>query len=175
MRSQVIIDGNNLLFAMHEHAPGPHIGRVAMAKFIEEWAERSDRDVTLVFDGPRPDGGLGNQMESDRIDVRFSAPETADDIIVRLIHAAGDPTGLHIVSSDKAILYEARLRRCATSDSPAFVQILFDFEPKAAHPQDPPQPEKPTVVSQEDAAELMDLLDEDNGPDPFDGSDAMQY
>ena len=36
----VIIDGNNLLHAMHEHAPIPHVGRETLVKIIERSLEK---------------------------------------------------------------------------------------------------------------------------------------
>ncbi len=91
MPRHVIIDGNNMLYAMHAHAPIPSVGRETMVKVIERWARRGTDEVTLVFDGPEPIGGLSRQMASSRITVRFSAPKSADDIIVALIHRARDP------------------------------------------------------------------------------------
>lgn len=175
MRPHVIIDGNNLLYAMHEHAPIPHIGRVAMAKLIERWAADAGCAVTLVFDGAMPKGGLGQQILSDRINVRFSAPETADDVIVGMIHRSTAPKEIEVVSSDGAILYEARLRRCATSDSPSFVRTVFARRPETTTDVETREPEKPNRVTPQEAAELLDLLGEMDNDEPFDGGDAMRW
>ena len=39
MPRQVVIDGNNLLYAMREHAPIPNVGRETMVRIIERWAK----------------------------------------------------------------------------------------------------------------------------------------
>ncbi|MCH9034081.1 MAG: NYN domain-containing protein [Planctomycetes bacterium] len=175
MPEHVIIDGNNLLHSMYEHAPIPHIGRESMVRLIRDWASRVPHTVTLVFDGPMPIGGLAKQMQPVGIRVLFSAPETADDIIVRMVRAAPDPGQLHVVSSDTAIRYEARLRRCKHSDSATFIATLFP--PTADHSEtQAEQPEKPDVVSPQEANEWLDVFgDHDDEDPPFDGDDAMQF
>ena len=80
MAGHVVIDGNTLLYAMHAHAPVPTVGRETMVKIIERWAKRHRDDVTLVFDGPKPKGGLLKQMSSPRIDVRFGAIMRAESL-----------------------------------------------------------------------------------------------
>jgi predicted RNA-binding protein with PIN domain len=132
MPDHVIIDGNNLLHAMHVHAPIPAIGRETMVKVIERWARRGDDDVTLVFDGPVPHGGLAQQMASARIDVRFSAPRTADDIIVDLIQRAKHPPRLRVITGDTAIRHETRMRRGRDVDAETFIRELF---PASEEPQ----------------------------------------
>lgn len=178
MAEHVIIDGNNLLHAMHEHAPIPHIGRESMVRLIRDWARRSHHRVTLVFDGPMPKGGMAKQMQPAGIAVRFSAPETADDIIVQMVRAAPDPALLHIVSSDTAIRHEAGLRRCKHSDSATYIGTLFP--PPAPHKKtQTAPPEKPDVVSPEEAREWLDVFDPENPGDPedppFDGGHAMRF
>ena len=172
MPRHIIIDGNNLLYAMHAHAPMPSVGRETMVKLIERWARKGSDDVTLVFDGPTPPGGLGQQFSSSRITVRFSAPKTADDIIVALIHRAKDPGSIRAVSSDTAIRHEAHLRRCATTDSVAFVAELFGKAPlpqaAAASPE-----EKPVTESPEETQRWLDEFGIDIDDDLFDGFDAM--
>ena len=175
MPEHVIIDGNNVLHGMHEHAPIPHIGRESMVKLIRDWARQLPHTVTLVFDGPMPKGGLAKQMQPAGIDVRFSAPETADDIIVQMVRAAPDPGQIRVVSSDTAVRHEAGLRRCKHSDSATFIATLFP--PAAEHSEtQTEQPEKPDVVSAEEASEWLDVFGNQVAEDPpFDGGDAMRF
>jgi predicted RNA-binding protein with PIN domain len=172
MAEHVIIDGNNLLYAMHAHAPIPHVGRETMVKIIERWARQGDDDVTLVFDGPVPREGLARQMTSPRINVRFSAPDTADDVIVRMIHQVANPDNVRAISSDTAILHEARRKRCRYLDAVAFIQELF---PPAGRPRPRTQgsAEKPDEVSPEEAEDWLEEFGLDDEEEPFDGYDAM--
>jgi predicted RNA-binding protein with PIN domain len=141
-----IIDGNNVLHAAHAHAPCPAVGRETLVKIVERWAADREDEVALVFDGPRPREGLARQMTSTRIDVRFSAPVTADDVIVEMIHRAKHPDLLRVVSSDSAIRHEAVFRRCQHVDAKTFVAELFPAETQSevAEPVGPEKPEAPT-------------------------------
>ncbi|MGB2987182.1 MAG: NYN domain-containing protein [Phycisphaerae bacterium] len=174
MAQHVIIDGNNLLYAMHAHAPLPQVGRETLVKVIERWAGQGDDDVTLVFDGPVPREGLARQMTSSRITVRFSAPVTADDVIVSLVHRTKDPGTVRVVSSDTAIRREAKYRRCLTTDVVTFVAELFPG-PGESKPAPPGSVEKPENVSPEETREWLELFGfEDSDDEPFEGYDTMR-
>jgi len=41
MAAHILIDGNNLLHAMHQRAPIPQVGRETMVRVIERWARSS--------------------------------------------------------------------------------------------------------------------------------------
>lgn len=176
MPRHIIIDGNNLLYAMHEHAPMPHVGRETMVQVIDRWARSHDDKVTLVFDGPIPRGGLAQQMSSSRITVRFSGKETADDVIVRIVKNAKYPNELRVVSGDGAIRHEARYRKAESVDSAAFVAELFPSAPRGiAKPTPAASDEKPGAMSKKDVDAWLQAFDIDAGPpeEPFDGYDAM--
>ena len=172
MGIHVIIDGNNLLHAMHAHAPLPHVGRETMAKVIDRWARQAGLKVTLVLDGPIPPEGLAAQMSSSRVTARFSAPESADDVIARMIHQTRDPGKVRIISSDTALRHEALRRRCGFSDSVAFIDELFaDVEQSSARTTRPG--EKPEGLSPDETDEWLETFGLDDDDEPFDGHDAM--
>src|SRR3989304_10235804 len=125
MPEHVIIDGNNLLPAMRGHAPIAAVGRETMVRLIERWSRRSGSSVTLVFDGPTPRGGFREQLSPDGLTVLFSAPATADDLIVAAIGDEKDPTRLRVVTSDTAIRPAAGYRRCRCTDAVSFIGELF--------------------------------------------------
>lgn len=172
MAEHVIIDGNNLLHAMHAYAPIPHVGRETMVKVIDHWARQGDDEVTLVFDGPVPREGLAQQMTSSRITVRFSASVTADDVIARMIQRARDPGSVRVISSDKALRHEALHRRCQYADSAAFIEELFPREGKPP-PKAVGSAEKPHEVSAQETEEWLEMFGLDEEDEPFDGYDAM--
>ncbi|UCF32556.1 MAG: NYN domain-containing protein [Phycisphaerales bacterium] len=155
MLTHVIIDGNNLLFAMHEHAPIPAVGRETLVRVIERWAQKREDKITLVFDGPVPETRMARQMDSPRITVKFSAPLTADDVIIKLIRKTKDPGSTRVVSSDTAIATEAKYRRCAWSDSPAFVREVFAAPGTPADTSQAATPEKPKAPSPEETEEWL--------------------
>ena len=173
MAEHVIIDGNNLLHAMHAHAPLPAVGRETLVKLVERWAKRGDSEVTLVFDGATPREGLARQMTSKRIVVCFSAPQTADDVIVAMVYRAKAPGTVRVISSDTAIRREATHRRCRHTDAVTFISELF---PPEGRPTTTPTTtdEKPEKPSDQQTREWLEMFGyDDTDTDPFDGYDAM--
>jgi len=170
MPEHVIIDGNNLLFAMHAHAPIPAMGRETLVRVVERWARRGDSKVTIVFDGSVPPRGLAKQMDSTRVFVRYSGPKTADDVIIVLVQRARQPGLLRVVTSDTAIRHEAKYRRCRHTDSVAFVEEVFAAR-EGADPKTTPvdgAPDKPRTLSADEADEWLDMFDADDQPSPSD-------
>ena len=171
----VIIDGNNLLHAMHAHAPVPYVARETMVKLIERWASRGSDDVTLVLDGATPRDGLAQQMTSSRIVVTFSSPQTADDVIARLVRKAPDPGRVRVVSGDTAMRYEARLRRCRHTDAVDFIDELFPRQGRPVPEPDIPESssEKPEALGPEETDEWLEIFEIQDEDEPFDGYDGM--
>jgi len=170
-----IIDGNNLLFAVKARAPVKPPGREGLVRRIEQWARNRPDHVIVAFDGAAPKGGLRDQLSPARLEVRFSAPQTADDLIVGLIHTCPDPGSVEVISDDKAILYEARLRGCRTRGAAEFVDLLF--QPQRTRPIHPPkEPAKPENLSADEQAfwrREFNVSDDDERPP--DDLDAMRY
>jgi predicted RNA-binding protein with PIN domain len=136
MEAQVLIDGNNLLFAVRNHAPLPSVGRETMVRIIDRWARQTDSAVTIVFDGPPPREGLAQQLATGCVHVRFSSPQSADDVIIALLKSIRDPSKVRVVTGDTAIRHEARRRRCDHTDAVRFVAELFASggSARAPHP-----------------------------------------
>ena len=149
MKRHVIIDGNNLLYAMHEHAPLPNIGRETLVKIIERWTAARDDDVSLVFDGPAPLGGFARQMMSDLVEVSFSAPLTADDVIVSMVESAQHPDLVRVITSDRAVAHAARYQRCGHLDAASFVLELFP-------PSSESKPKKPKAQANKKQDRALD-------------------
>lgn len=163
MSNTVIIDGNNLLHAMHQHAPIPQLGRETLVRLLDRWARRGNDEVTLVFDGARPPGGLGRQFSSNRIDVRFSAPETADDVIIRLVERVRYADLVRVVTSDTAIRHATVYRRCKCTDTRTFILEICGPSGGRDHRADElaSTTEKPTNVSREEMQEWLDLFNDE--------------
>ncbi len=87
-------------------------------------ASSKSEKVRVVFDGSPPYGPLAKQIETDSIDVRYSAGRTADDLIIQAIAADSAPRRLTVVSTDREISKAARSRRCRTTTSEEFAGEL---------------------------------------------------
>ncbi len=168
MRHMTVIDGNNLIHAMHAHAPVPHVGRETLVRILERWARGGDESVAVVFDGPAPHGPMSRQMVSKRIEVRFSGSQSADDVIVSMIHRERDPNRLLVVTDDTAIRHEARLRRCRCCGAVAFIAQLFPVDSEATERPRPQRGEKPIEVTDEEKQEWLDLFDDGDDDGSFD-------
>jgi hypothetical protein len=169
-----LIDGNNLLHAVHPYGPGAPIGREWLCEILGGWARRTASSVAVIFDGAPPPAGLLGQMRATGLEVEFSAPQTADDVIEALIAAAVRPVELHVVTSDHAIQSAARARKCICVDSEVFAETLF--APAEAAPPPPPAlgPEKPDAPSPGESDQWLRQFDYD--PDqPPDETDLMRY
>lgn len=181
MAEHVLIDGNNLLHAMHALAPIPHVGRETMVKIIERWARGGDDEVTLVFDGPAPRGGLSKQMASSRIAVRFSAPRTADDVIVGYFAKRGSGSAYRVVSSDTAIGHAARAKKGRVTSSAEFIDELFPKDGVGGDPSvrrsggdDAPATEKPSDMSDAEREEWLKIFGDADDDESFPGESAMR-
>ncbi len=171
MTRDFYIDGNNLLYAMRASAPVANVGRETMVRLIEKWVAGSGLDllVTLVFDGPSPRGAMARQISSELLTVEFSAPRTADDLLIDAIHVCRDPGATAVVTADRAILHEAGMKRCLRISPTQFIEELFR-EPVRESPAKTDASEKPTEVSASEARELLDLLG-----DAYDESDLDDF
>ena len=118
----IIIDGYSLLHRRGK--PGERPGNLLTARQhlvrkLEEVAGALAERITVVFDGTGRGGREG--YESSSIDVVFSpSDKTADTIIERMVHEAGDPAGILIVTSD-------RLERETTAAAGADTMSCGDF------------------------------------------------
>lgn len=129
----VLIDGNNLIFALSDS-----VGRSGLCDKLSPLLEKEPQ-ICVVFDGPPPPGGLASQIEETGIEVRYSAGRTADEVIMELISAHTAPRRLTVVSSDREIRKAARRRRCVVLTSPQFARQLQQEE----HPRPLPPSHEP--------------------------------
>lgn len=158
MNRRLIIDGNNLLHLMHAYSTGRPVGRLHLAGMIDRYVKSTSRQATLVFDGPRPRGGIAKQFDALHIEILFSGPVTADDIILQIVERLPDPTGATVVSSDHAVRDGARRRKVEVVGSEEFGGVLLaSTSPPRASPTKPipaPKPvseeEKPQAAGKEE-------------------------
>jgi predicted RNA-binding protein with PIN domain len=118
-----IIDGHNLLYAIHkeEHEPGP-VSDVQMCHIIGRYLKLISEKGEVVFDGtgPRDKGGFENISN---VEVFFAGLRSdADTVIEEKIKASTAPKGLTIVSSDRRLRDAGRRRKATVVKS----QIFWD-------------------------------------------------
>jgi hypothetical protein len=116
-----LIDGNNLMYALRN--AGLNVGRGGLCRLLERFAPRRQR-VVVVFDGPPPRNQPTEPPGGGRIEVHYSGPENADQVIAEHIAADTAPRRLTVVSTDREIRKAARRRRCQTQSSEDFAAAL---------------------------------------------------
>jgi predicted RNA-binding protein with PIN domain len=88
--------------------------RRAMAGLVdhlERWASAQGAHVTVVFEGPVSGSHAGPPIESSIIEIAHapvSAPNSADDEIVRLIAGDADAQEITVVTSDRGLAGRVR-------------------------------------------------------------------
>jgi hypothetical protein len=116
---RLVIDGTNLLHAM-SRTPGvaPAATLIGRLRGIVP----APIAIELVFDGP-PDRGLRGERIAAGTLVRYGGPRSADAVIfslvdaVRLVDGPDGTAGLLVVTDDRDLKYEARMRGARTAGS----------------------------------------------------------
>jgi len=135
----LLIDGNNLLFALS--SAGQDAGRIKICRLVRQMQSAGlHRRIRIVFDGPPP-GRLDEPVRADGVEVVFSASRKADELILRMIAEDSAPRQLVVVSTDREIRQAARRRRCRSVTSETFTRELIGLCKRqiAENPKEPPE------------------------------------
>jgi len=146
---------------MHAFAKaGMGVERTGLCRILAEWAGRR-KQVRVVFDGRGPEVPA-EPCEATGLDVEYSGPHTADEVIIKRVLADTAPRRLTVVSSDREIRRAARRRRCKLAGSEAFAESVVRALRRAARPRPTEPPEKRQGLSPDQAqAWLRELNLED--------------
>jgi predicted RNA-binding protein with PIN domain len=125
----VIIDGTNLLWAIHE-AHGEHevTNEIQLCRTLGRYFAMTSEEGEVVFDGAGPP----DKSEFDavgRLSVVFSGFHSdADTVIEEKVAASTSPRRLMVVSSDRRLRQAAGARKAATIKSDQFwSQVLSEL------------------------------------------------
>jgi hypothetical protein len=127
---------------------------------LRSWTAASrKRQVTVIFDAGLP-AGMDKRLSTSQVTVVFAPNDsTADALLVKRINKVRNPAEYLIVSSDRAVLAAAAVRRVPTLFSEAFA-VQLEEEPAAPAPT--PEPEKPDSSAAGEIEEWLTLF----GPVP---------
>jgi predicted RNA-binding protein with PIN domain len=112
-----LIDGSNVLGAMRADRHSDDAKR-GLVKLLAGFARTKRTRVTCIFDGPEPPS-FARHLGS--VSVVFSAPRTADEIIVA---RAEGGRGWSVVTSDQALAARIRGRHVSVVGSHAFLREM---------------------------------------------------
>lgn len=116
----IIIDGYNLIFTVPAlekilDRENMEMAREALLMVLARYKDTSRQEFTVVFDGRgHEDESLGPSQRQVRegISIVFSKGATADEDIMGLISSSSTPKNICVVTSDKAIIKEAKASGC---------------------------------------------------------------
>lgn len=100
----VVIDGNNFMYGSTGSGGRGDLRRKALEAVRNEGFE-----LTVVFDGPPPEGTPPIEHLG-RVTVRYAAPKTADEVIVKLIPEDSRAGAWVVVTDDRELQHEVRRR-----------------------------------------------------------------
>lgn len=151
---RLLIDGNNLLYALAKAAG--NTGASPAAALIGRLRGIIPAAVTieLVFDGPA-ERGLRNERIASGVVVRYSGARTADAVIltmiedVRLLDGADGTATLLVVTDDRDLRHSSRLRGARTAGSAWLLGRLGSgrlASPSIGNPR-PARPSRPVAAS----------------------------
>jgi uncharacterized protein YaiI (UPF0178 family) len=95
-----------------------HAAMVRLVDLLERWAASEGEDVTVVFEQPP-----SPPIRSSVIRVAHAKrprPNSADDEIVRMITAEGDPGAVRVVTSDNWLADQARAAGASVEGAAGF-------------------------------------------------------
>jgi predicted RNA-binding protein with PIN domain len=121
---RLIVDGNNV---MGSRPDGWWRDRAAatrrLVERIGERAEAGEKPVTVVFDGPRPEG-LDAPTEVEVMFAERAGRDAADDVIARLVAEDPLPERLRVVTSDATLAARVRAQGAEVLGARAFRDAL---------------------------------------------------
>ena len=119
-----LIDGMNVIGtrADDEWWRDRHAAMVKLVRLLERWVASSGEDVTVVFEQPP-----SPRITSTVIEVAHAPRprrDSADDEIMRLLHAAADPARVRVVTSDNWLADRVHAAGATVQAARAFREVL---------------------------------------------------
>lgn len=102
----ILLDGNNLLHRM----PKSQRRRSAVRKQVLETTRHETMSVTVVFDGPPPDGAPARENLG-RVTVVYAGSRSADDVIVNMLPDGPAAKQYTVITDDRGLADRVRDRR----------------------------------------------------------------
>ena len=143
---RLLVDGTNLLHTL-SRTPGaaPQAALIGRLRGVIPALIA----IELVFDGPAERGLRGERIASG-MTVRYSGPRTADAVILALVDEvrktgdADDTAALLVITDDRELRYEARLRGARTAGAKWLLGRLDSGRLSSASIGNPRPPRAPT-------------------------------
>ncbi len=114
-----IVDGMNVIGSRPDGWwRDRHGAMVRLVRALDDWARGRDEQVVVVFERP-PSPAIASSVVEVAAAPR-SYPDSADDEIVRLVRAAGEPREILVVTSDRELTARVRAAGADVESAEAF-------------------------------------------------------
>ena len=134
----IVIDGNNLLHSLPPHQRS----REAVRQSVLNQSRRERISVTVVFDGPPPDGSPEAEHLG-QVTIVYSGRRSADDVIIDRLPTGGAARSWSVVTNDRNLAIRVR-------DRGASVRTLTQWTGRRGAQASPRKPRpKPRLPSNE--------------------------
>ena len=105
----LLVDGHSAIFAIPEfaglhHGPGRFVARLELVKWLQRFADVSDWNVVVVFDGKQAERNIEGGKDEGVLVMYSRAGETADTVIERLAARFGSKDQVRVASNDRMVL-----------------------------------------------------------------------
>ena len=156
--SMTIVDGNNLLWALHERFEEREIAtEVELCRVLGRFFAATAEDGQVVFDGGGP-ASKGDFDSVTNVEVVFAGfHKDSDSIIEEKIKANTAPRRLTVVSSDRRLRKAAALRKATAIKSEDFWAEV-QKELRRRKPQKKEPMEKNEGLTESETEHWMDLF-----------------
>ena len=148
----LLIDGNNLLHSL----PRSERSRADVRHLVLEKVRHERLQVTVVFDGPSPDGSP-NVEHLGRVTVRYSDSSSADDVILRVLPSGSRASQWAVVTDDRELGNRVRDRGG---------RVLSLGEWQSRKPKPPRRPTHEPKLSSHDIADWEEFFSGGAQEDP---------
>ncbi len=101
----IVIDGNNLLHTL----PSGQRSRAVVRQKVLDLSRREKISVTVVFDGPPPDGSPSSEHLGS-VKILYSGKSSADDVIMNLVPTGNAARSWSVVTNDRGLGQRVRER-----------------------------------------------------------------
>ena len=120
-----IVDGMNVIGSKPDGWwRDRHAAMVRLVDLLERWAADEGEDVTVVFE--QPPSPLIRSSVIEVAHAKRPGPNSADEEIVRMIAADGEPGAVRIVTSDNWLADQARAAGATVEGAAGFRAQLDD-------------------------------------------------
>ena len=143
----ILLDGNNLLHRL----PRAQRTRAEVRKQVLDITRRETVSVTVVFDGPPPDGAPSRESLG-RVTVIYSGSRAADDVIFDLLPSGSAAGQWSVVTDDRGLATRVK-------DRGAKVRRLAEWRGRR-RPATPARPRVESKLSSNEVAEWEDYFSE---------------